>query len=296
MKKTLLATMLLTATGIAVYEARKASHLQEHIQALRVQQDLLAEQNLQLQKERDRAITALAAAEQGTDRSRDNLSELLRLRAEVARLRENSRTAPAKAIDPTESEMKSWLGRVNELKVKLQQLPEQKIPEFQFLTDQDWLAAVRNIPQLKTEAEVGKALSALRTAAKNEFAPVLQNALHSYAQAQNGQLPTDWSQLRPYFTSPVDDSILQRYEFAQPGMVVEKVTPLGNEDDNYFQISMNTIGSSSIAENTLQPVLQAFSAANNGQTPADPAQLLPYVRTAAEQSALQRLMQNTGPR
>src|SRR5258708_14074376 len=122
--------------------------------------------------------------------------------------------------------MKSWVGRVNQLKEKLGQMPDQKIPELQFLTDQDWLDAVRPIRQLKTETDYGQALSALRSAAKGEFAGALQNALRNYAQASNGQLPTDLSQLKPYFGSAIDDSVLQRYELTQSGMVTEKATPL----------------------------------------------------------------------
>jgi len=123
---------------------------------------------------------------------------------------------------------------------------------------------------------------------------MLQTALHNYAQAANGQLPTDMSQLKPYFASAVDDSVLQRYEFTQPGTVSEKNTPLGNQDEKFYEISMNTINSWSADENTLQPALQAYSTANNGQTPNDPAQLLPYVKTPAEQAALQKLMQSSG--
>jgi hypothetical protein len=37
-------------------------------------------------------------------------------------------------------------------------------------------------------------------------------ALQKYLKANNGQFPTDLSQLQPYFDSPVDGAILQRYE------------------------------------------------------------------------------------
>ena len=53
------------------------------------------------------------------------------------------------------------------------------------------------------------------------------------------------------------------------------------------------IVSGSVAETTLQPARQAFSAANNGQMPTDPSQLLPYVSTAAQQATLQKLLGNT---
>ena len=295
--KTLTATTFAIAVGTGIYEASRASQSQEQARALLLQRDSLTEQIQLLQEDYDRAAKSLAVAQNGSGRSHDQ-SELLRLRAEVTKLRNDSRelaqlkgAAFPKGNDPAESEMRSWVSRVNKLKERLGQLPDQKIPELQFLTDQDWLDAVRDIKHLDTEADSSKALSALRNSARNEFAGALQNALRGYAQAGNNQAPTDLAQLKPYFASFVDESVLQRYEFAQPGMVTTKASPLDEQDDKYYQISMNTIGVSSGAENTLQQAVEAFSAANTGQNPTDPAQLLPYVKTPAEQAALQNLIQ-----
>jgi hypothetical protein len=54
-----------------------------------------------------------------------------------------------------------------------------------------------------------------------------------------------------------------------------------------------SIESGSVAENTLKQALQEFSAAHNGLKPSDPSQLLPYVKTPAEQAALQKLLQDS---
>jgi hypothetical protein len=302
-QKTLLSTTLTLSVGIGIYEARRASHLQGQTAALLLQQDSLLEQNQQLQRERDQAVDRLGSTQEGPDQSRGGLSKLLKLRAEVTKLRSDSRelaqlnaAAASKRNDPTESEMKSWLDRVDKLKAKLGQMPGQRIPEFQFLTDQDWLDAVRNTRQLTTETDFGQAFAALRNSAKSEFATTLQNALRNYSQAANGQPPTDLSQLKPYFAASVDDSVFQRYEFTQPGMVTEIATPTDGQDDKYYQVSKNSINSWSADENTLQQAVQSFSSANNGQSPTDPAQLLPYVKTPAEQAALQKLLRNPGAR
>jgi hypothetical protein len=301
MQKTIIAGTLALAVTAGLYEAHRVSRLQAQTRALLLQQDSLTEQNQQLQHERDQAASRLAAAQPAAKPSRDDQSNLLKLRAEVTKLRGDSwelaqlnAAAAAKNNDPTESEMKSWLGRVNQLKAKLGQMPDQKIPELKFLTDQDWLNAVRDNKPLETEPALGQAFSAVRNTAKGEFAGMLQTALRNYAQAANGQLPTDMSQLKPYFAPSVDDSVLQRYEFTQPGTVSEKNIPLNNQDEKFYEITGNAINSSTADENTLQPALEAYSTANNGQTPNDPAQLLPYVKTPAEQAALQKLMQNSG--
>jgi hypothetical protein len=297
MQKTLIAATLAAAIGIGIYEARRTAHLLEQAQALLLQKDSLA---MQLQQERDETAHKLAAAQPQTGPPRGDLSDLMKLRAQVAKLRDDARElaqlkAAAATDHATAAEMKSWLERVNRLKEKLGQAPDQKIPELQFLTDQDWLDAVRNIKQMETDAEFSQALSALRSSAKDEFAHMLQNALSSFAQANNGQSPVDWSQLQSYFASTVDDSLLQRYQLTQTGVVTEKPTPLDDQDDVYYQVTMNGVGitSDSVAENTLQPALQAYAAANNGLKPADPSQLLPYVNTPAQQAALRKMIQDT---
>src|SRR5262249_49470222 len=129
--------------------------------------------------------------------------------------------------------------------------------------------------------------------ALGKFAGMAQNALVAYAQANNGQVPASLSQLQAYFAPPVDDSVLQRYELNQSGMVVAKTTLQSDPNDEYYEISANTINGRTGNEIALEPPMQAYSAANNGQTPTDPSQLLPYVHTPAEQNALQQLMHNT---
>ncbi len=299
LQKTLVTTALAAALGTGFYEARRVSHWQAQTLALHQRQDALA---AQLRQERDDA-EARASAPPSNAGSPGELSELLKLRAQVAKLQDDSRelarlkaSAASTENDPTAAAMTSWLVRVKKLKDRLGQFPGQSIPELQFLTDQNWLGVVKNRPQLETDADFDKALSDLRSAAKGEFASMAQNALRSYAQANNGQSPSDMSQLQPYFASSIDGSVLQRYELAQPGTVTEKASPLNNQTDNYYQISMNTITGRSGNEITLEPAVQAFSAANNGQAPNDPAQLLPYLNTPAQQAALQLMIQNAAPK
>jgi RNA polymerase sigma factor (sigma-70 family) len=299
-QKTLISATLAAALGTGIYQAHRASLLQGQADALRLQNDSLA---MQLQQERDASSNKLATAQLKSSQSRGDLSELLKLRAQVAKLRDDARElAKLKAggastdNDPTAAEMKSWLDRVRKLKEKLAQMPERKIPEFQFLTEQDWLDAVKNAKQLETAADYDKALSALRGSAKQEFATMVQGALGSYAQANNGQLPTDMSQLQPYFASSLDDSVAQRYEITQPGTVSEKTGSLIDEDGNYYssriQVSGDGISSSTTTEDALHQAIQAFLAANSGQTLTDPSQLMPYVTTPAEQTALQKILKN----
>jgi RNA polymerase sigma factor (sigma-70 family) len=300
LQKALITSALAAAVGTGIYQTHRVSLLEGQADALRLQNDSLT---AQLQQERDAASNKLAAAHLQSSQSRGDLSELLRLRAQVAKLRDDSRALAALKAgaasadqDPTAAEMKSWLERVKKLKERLAQTPEQKIPEFQFLTDQDWLDAVRKTKQLETDADFSQALSALRDSAKREFATIVQGALHNYAEGNNGQLPTDMSQLQPYFASTVDDSVAQRYEITQPGTVSEKTGSLIDADGNYYssriQVSGDGVSISTTTEDSLHQAIQAFLAANNGQTLTDPSQLMPYVTTPAEQAALQKIIKN----
>ncbi len=305
-QKTLITVAIAAAVGTDIYQARLGRHLREQAQALQQQQESLAGQNQRLQQERDDAANKLASLQQEMSRLHNDTAALAKLRSEVAKLRAESRelaqlkaAAAGNENDPAESTVKSWLDRVKKLKGRLAQMPNQSIPEFQFLTDQDWLDAVRKPKQLESESDFSQAFNALRNAAKSEFAATVQDALGSYAQANNGQLPSDFSQLKPYFASSVDDSVLQNYNFSQPGTVTEKTGSLIDQDGNYyssrFQIAPGSISSSITTEDSLHQAIQAFIAANNGQSLTDPTQLLPYVQTPAEQAALQKIIQqNSG--
>jgi len=298
-QKTLVTTAIAVAVGTGIYEARKAARLQEQTQALQQRQDSLAEQNRQLQKERDEAAGKLAEARQTIAQASAVPSELLKLRAEVAKLRGGSEElAQLKAAimnDPTESAAKSWLDRVSKLKQGLAQMSGQTIPELQFVTEQDWLNAVKNSKHLETGDDFSVALRSLRNAGRAEFATMAQKALREYALANNSQSPGDFSQLKPYFASPVDDAILQRYELSQTGVITGKTSPIDTEDDTFYTISVSgmSVENGRLAEDALKPAFDGFVAAHNGAQPSDPSQLLPYVKSPAEQAALQKVLQSS---
>jgi hypothetical protein len=190
--------------------------------------------------------------------------------------------------------MKSWLDRTRKLKQQIAQSPDQQIPEFKLLKDQDWLNAVKDISQLETPADYAKAVSQLKSEARNNFANALQQAFGKFAQDNNGQMPNDFSQLTAYLGDAGDSSILEKYQFTEPGSVEQKahfeIDPEGNYYSTDFQISQNSISSSNHSGDDLKQAIQAFLAANPGQTLTDPNQLVPYAQTAAEKAALQEAM------
>lgn len=84
------------------------------------------------------------------------------------------------------------------------------------LTENDWLSVAKEV-SLQSEPEVRQALSKLRNTAKHKFATHALQAVDRFIEADNGKMPTDISQLKPYFDVPVEDAMLERYEVLPPG-------------------------------------------------------------------------------
>jgi type II secretory pathway pseudopilin PulG len=209
-----------------VIQHRAKIQLREENESLRQQVERLR----QLQSENERPSNLVGRANDAQSLSSDERSELLKLRGETAALRRDSQALARLKADPT-----GTAERVAKIKERLEQMPEKKIPELQFLTDQEW-QQIANIPdKLETDADYRVAFSRARQRAKDLFARWLGQALHNYAEANNGMLPADLSLLKPYFTPPVhdanwkpgdparyellavDDAILERYQLLQMG-------------------------------------------------------------------------------
>jgi hypothetical protein len=183
----------------------------------------------------------------------------------------------------------SVLGRISLLKQALRQWPQLSIPEMQMLTDHNWLWLIQSgqlaVQDLSSENGLRRALSQLRSAAKQKFAQRLGKAVTSYAKANGGQLPTDLTQLKSTLDSqtgpldldqmrygirarpprapsphpPVDDATLQRYRVIvtgnvadlQPGQpVIAETAPVDDTYDTLFKIGLNSYTTKGIGLDT----------------------------------------------
>jgi len=271
--KTLVLAAFAVAVGISLYGGRRVSSLQGQLQALQENQHPLIEQASKARRELDEAVTNLTVAQQQNERLRSDTRDLVGLRGAVPRLRENAQelaqlrdAISATRSDPAlEALAQNWMGRVADLKRRLELMPDQKIPELRFLTEQDWLNATRG--QLDTDADYRKSMAALREAGQKEFAGLLCQALRAYLKDRDPRLdiaqpspsdgqqlllqqfPTSLSQLRPYFQSPVDDTLLQRWEIlngdklrglGMPGPVaITQKAAVDEEYDARFGVSLH---------------------------------------------------------
>jgi RNA polymerase sigma factor (sigma-70 family) len=247
LQKTFIAAALVATAGIGIYESRQSSNFRSQLQSAQQQQRSLSEQITHLTQERDDAMRRLALSN-GNQSSNQNSAELLKLRAEVTRLRnEQDRLAELLnddsnlSADPMEMRAKLWMDKVKRLKEKLEKNPGKSIPELKYLTDQDWLEVVRDTP-LYGYLQYDEALAKLRKLAKDNFAPRLSRALREYARANNNELPPDTAALKPYFASPVEDAVLERYQLLHTGpmkwdeWVLAEKAPVDDKNDTLFKV------------------------------------------------------------
>ena len=254
------AGLVVASIGLGIGEARRAAHWESKIAALAQQRGPVLEQLRQLRRGLDATTNQLTAAREDNDRLRADVADLPKLRGEVTQLRNDvmelarlrtgeSATNTANATSSLPAAIEDWrLPILDQLRQLIDQMPERKIPEMRFLTDEDWLFVAQSAGAvgLDTDDQVRDALSRLRTAAKWHFVSMMWQALEGYTKASGGQLPAALSQLQAYFPSPVDDSILQRYQILQTGNVSDlapdqpwaaEKAPVDEGHDLLFQIS-----------------------------------------------------------
>jgi RNA polymerase sigma factor (sigma-70 family) len=310
LQKSIVAAALAAAVGTGIYEANEAAGLRRELQAREQQLAPLTAQVNELRRERAAAAGKLAAARAENDQARGTI-EIARLRGEVARLQgENRDLTQVRSVgagsfsgDPAvDAVLRSWAGRATQLRQRLEQMPDKKIPELQLLTEKDWLDAVKNAQAFETDEDFRRAFNNLRAIAKQEFGQLVRTALQRYAEAHDGLLPPSLAELQPYFEKSVDTAMLARYALKNSGklgdvppadfLVVETAPPVDDEYDLYYQYRMNGTRSSSRSktDDALKVAVVAFARANDGRLPSESSHLMPYLQQTVEQGRVQKFL------
>ncbi len=302
-QKAIIGATFALAVGINIYQGRHNSKLCDRLQTARQQFAQLTEQARQLTNERDSTSQTVEALRADKDRVSRNAAEEVRLRGEVARLRTSAeeitrlKAKAGRQSNDTASLVNSWTERVKKLKELVERTPEAKIPEFQFLTTEDWLTA--------TGDDDRKTLSHLRRLAESRFSKQLQAALQKYLEAHNSQAPTDLAQVQPCFEPPMDNVVLQRWKIAPASevpnirigsrdwIVTQRALPIDEEYDSRLVIIPRAdCWTSNDSVRSLFPAIGAFQKANEGRDYENLSQLVPYVTTPEQRAALDRLLEN----
>jgi len=301
--------LIALATPIALQHQSRVK-LREEVQSLREQNQQLAA----FSAENTRLSNLLAEAHGRPAIQADPSGELLKLRGEVARLRDDSRElarlragAADSGHDPSiQATLQTLAARATLLKRHLEQTPQMRIPELQLVSDKEWIDAVAK-RDLATEEDYREALNRLRGSAKGMFGNSMQKALRQYVTEHGGVLPTEISQLQPYFNPPADPAMLQRYQITQNGNVAdlsakdrvisEIAPPVDDEHDTRFTFGLNGTSSQSVSRGSdaLEAAARAYAAANNGLLPRDASQISPYLQQPVDPTQIQKFLGKIPP-
>jgi hypothetical protein len=190
------------------------ARLRDQRETLRQQTDQLAG----LQNENERLASLLSGTQTSRALPDGQFNEVLRLRGEVGQLQATLRdlsgpktNEPLSREEALASMRQLYVDRIIRLKQRFADDPSQSVPELQYLTDSDWLKSVV-YDHHRIDPDNRYALSSVRGTAQLKFmSETLSPALRAFAKNNNGQFPTDLSQLAPYFPSSVDGSVLQNW-------------------------------------------------------------------------------------
>ena len=227
MQKALVAATVVVAAGTGIYEARQATRLRADVETLQQRQAPLAEEIQRLTQALGDATNQVAVLRAENERLGRDAAEILKLRGERAQLRADSQElARLKASeqqqenDPNGLTPRLWLSRADTLKKWMESHPDQQIPEFQYLRQDNWLDVVKN-NNLAGDYAPLHAASQLREVAKHEFANEMVAALRRFIAEHGGELPTDLSQLNPYFSKPMTGELMSAYKLLHSGNIAQ---------------------------------------------------------------------------
>ena len=219
-------------------------------------------------------------------------------------------TAGSEASPERRAEMSAWLARVKQLRHLFDEHPDQRIPEMQFLTDQDWLRVAKRI-DLDADDGVRKALAAVRDAAATHFTPQLSSALRKFRESSPGDTPLSIAALAPFFDAPPDSAMLQRYELLKvtesydpaPRWRVQTKAPIDADYDSRSYVDAYVDGRGygggslgapwawvpNLREQT-ETAYKAYAAANKGTSAAGLADVLPYFNPPLSPALAEKLL------
>jgi len=232
LQKTLVAATIVVLAGAGVYETRQSSQLRAQNQTLQQERSPLPGEARQLQQRNTELSTQLAALRDENEQLKTNASELLKLRAEVARLRADLQAAaesrPGPGTKQTDIIAKTWVEKTDALKDYLRQNPKEAIPEIQFMKDRDWLSSIDPSAwywELTSDKDYHDAMEILRDQAAMRFENLTRDALLKFSDATKQSFPTDFTQLQPYLNPAAAEILAQEYELAPANDVPASALP-----------------------------------------------------------------------
>ncbi len=301
-QKFIAAALLTAGVGTALLQTHRASKLSHEVELLQATSTNSTRSTFEAERQ---ALTArVTTLERENEQLRRNASELMKLRAEVTRL--SQQTGDRKAADGFAQTAMEWKEKENQLRRLIDARPDQRVPEMDLLSDRTWLDIARDA-DLNTDEGVRRAFAELRRIAKNTLAPEFSDALLKYLNDHDGHLPARVSELKALFKLPVTDSMLDQYEMTHSGKfadvpkgdyVISEKRVVDPEYDRIWRLGPSGYRNDDPRQKENEPIIQevvnAYRAANDGRTPTTREDLLPYIKTPAQKQAFQTLIDEPG--
>jgi len=313
LQKTLITVTVAVLAGAGINEAKQAHDARNVVAKLQAEQTSMAIEIARLQAEANKLSDLLASAKDQKQLTQAQFNELLKLRGQMGVKQANAEIEN----DPVFQKAQIWLAKEKKIREQFELHPEQKIPEMQFLKEEDWLDHARHA-DVETAKGMRIALSNIRATASGIFAEKFALALQAYMAANQQQLPATASQVAGYFNPPLQDAdaILSRYVvpaasdsfFAMnPTMtnvvfLQDKSTVVDAIDQlvafgphyTYWLPPLQPTQMNSVLPPELEAVGKAYSDAN-GQGFLSPYDLKPYATTPEQKAALDKLIKSLNP-
>ena len=234
------------------------------------------------------------------------LSDLVLAQKELKALRP---LVPGDVDQDRKGEIQAWLDRVKHLKQLFVQRPDQRIPELELLTDDDWLRVAR-WASLDDAASERQAMGDARNAAKRLLMPMLSNALRAYAEAHQNALPAQAAELAPYLSDPRAAPALARYQMLATSAVpssthstaeaIGEIAPIDPDADSRITVSNNS-GSTIVLppaawipgfDDARKKAYQAYGQAHKGTYAPSAADVIPYFDPPLDSTTQQKFLQS----
>lgn len=127
---------------------------------------------------------------------------------------------------------------------------------------------------------------------------MMKSAFKKYLAANGDLLPSNLSQLIPFFDAPVTDEMLQRYQLLQTGKpdnsadLVKLIVYADTDYDSNHGMSINGAwgGAFNQVSGAVQNAADAFAKDNNGQMPTQPSQIIPYLKNPIDTTTVQKYL------
>ena len=310
-------TAALTVTiGAGIYQAKQAHDARNAASKLQAEQKPLAMEIARLQAEDNKLSELLADAKDQKQLTQAQFNELLKLRGQLGVKQANAEVVN----DPAFQQAQIWLAKEKKIREQFELHQEQKIPEMQFLKEEDWLDHARHA-DVDTAKGMRIALSNIRAAASGIFADKFELALDAYMAANQQQLPATASQVAGYFNPPLQDTdaVFSRYVPAASDSSIASMIAMNPSMTNLlFVQDKSTIVDPidqrvlfgrretdwlpplqpSQMHSVLPPELEAVATAYsdaNGQGFLTPYDLKPYATTPEQKAAIDKFILSLNP-